>query len=864
MSGSHLWRALMLIACSLCGTAQAGAWRSGADEVQGLPLLSRGGTAALTSAYVFWGKNWVFSDEQTTFKVNAPLDYTVTGKNQGLNFDLFARIEKQSSQQMTWDFDLNAHGASTGIIGGGISFRFDLATFGAELGEPELLPGHLGWSWGHASGARVEMRFDHAPAAVYFERGQKNEVRVFFYKDEITPGRQRYIATLSVSGDIILAPTALERYGPADYSAWPAGILDAALSPVDLSFLNAPEAPAGKRGFLAARADALVFEDGTAARFWGTNLTAAALFGTSKPNVKQQAHRLSALGFNLVRIHHHDSDWVDPNIFGDQKSRATHALDAAMLEKLDWWIKCLKDEGIYTWLDLQVGRRLLPADGITDFAEISRGGAANLTGYNYVNDSIREAMKRFDEQYLGHQNRYTVLRYKEDPAIAAILITNENDLTHHFGNALLPDKGVPKHSAIYMREARDFAVKHGLSEDKVWRAWEDGPSKIFLNDLEERFDADMIGHLRALGVRAPLVPTSSWGEDPLSSLPALTTGDLIDVHTYGGEGELERNPQLGPTFVTWMSAAHVAGKPVSVTEWGLDSHGSEAPDRADIPLYVASAASMQGLSAVLFFAYSQEPFTDSWSTPSIFHAYNDPALMASLPAAALLYRQGHVREAATTYVFTPGKDQLFSRPISPATSVALRTAAERGRLLIAMPQVPELPWLKKSPVPGGATIITDPLQSLLPAGATEAWSDSHELRRNWDEGTFTIDTPRTQAAMGWIGGKSISLPDVEIAVTTRNAVIAVQSLDGHPIGQSRSILISIGARSVIAPGNALPYYSEPVEGKLLINAAPGLGLRAWSAKSGKMRKLVAPYQNGRYVVALERSLASSWLTLDAR
>ncbi len=431
MSAPTYCRALMLVACLLCGTAEAAAWRSGADEVQGLPLLSRGGTAALTSAYVFWGKNWAFSDEQTTFKVNAPLDYTVTGKNPGLNFDLAAHIKGQSTQQMVWDFDLTAHSTSAGIIGGGISFRFDVATFGAELGEPELLPGNLGWSWGRTTGARIELRFDHALAAVYFERGQKNEIRAFFYKDGITPGRQTYQATLSVSGAIALGPTTLERYGPADYNAWPAGILDPAVSPVDLSFLNAPEAPAGKRGFLGARADTLVFEDGTAARFWGTNLTASALFGTSNPNVKQQAHRLSALGFNLVRIHHHDSDWVDPNIFGDQKSRGTHALDAAMLEKLDWWIKCLKDEGIYTWLDLQVGRRLLPADGITDFAEISRGGtAANLTGYNYVNDSIRQAMKRFDEQYLNHQNRFTGLRYKEDPAIAAILITNENDLTH--------------------------------------------------------------------------------------------------------------------------------------------------------------------------------------------------------------------------------------------------------------------------------------------------------------------------------------------------------------------------------------------------------------------------------------------------
>ena len=38
------------------------------------------------------------------------------------------------------------------------------------------------------------------------------------------------------------------------------------------------------------------------------------LFGTSQSKVKSHAHRLSELGFNIVRIHHQDSEWVVPNI----------------------------------------------------------------------------------------------------------------------------------------------------------------------------------------------------------------------------------------------------------------------------------------------------------------------------------------------------------------------------------------------------------------------------------------------------------------------------------------------------------------------------------------------------------------------
>src|SRR5262249_14546811 len=153
------------------------------------------------------------------------------------------------------------------------------------------------------------------------------------------------------------------------------------------------------------REDALVFDDGTPVRFWGTNLAAYALFGTDRENVKLQARRLSKLGFNLVRFHHHDSPWVNPNIFGDAKSLDTQHLSPAMFDKLDWWIKCLKDEGIYVWFDLEVGRNLKAGDGIDHFNEISRGKpAADLKGFNYVNDSIEQAMQRFNEAYLSHLN----------------------------------------------------------------------------------------------------------------------------------------------------------------------------------------------------------------------------------------------------------------------------------------------------------------------------------------------------------------------------------------------------------------------------------------------------------------------------
>jgi hypothetical protein len=117
--------------------------------------------------------------------------------------------------------------------------------------------------------------------------------------------------------------------------------------------------------------------------------------------------------------------------------------------------------------------------------------------------------------------------------------------------------------------------------------------------------------------------------------------------------------------------------------------------------------------------------------------------------------------------------------------------------------------------------------------------------------------------MGRIGGKTITLSEVEMAVTTKNAVVAVQSLDGNPISQSRKIMISLGARSVPRRDDSLPFYSEPLDGRILIRAPAGLRLHSRDGGSGKLPGVNASYTNARYILTLDSSFRSSWMLLDA-
>jgi hypothetical protein len=260
------------------------------------------------------------------------------------------------------------------------------------------------------------------------------------------------------------------------------------------------------------------------------------------------------------------------------------------------------------------------------------------------------------------------------------------------------------------------------------------------------------------------------------------------------------------------------------------------------------------------YAYAMQPLLDR-GRPSNWQAFNDPGLLATLPAAALLYRRQDVQEARTVFVFAPNEAQLFNKDISTGTSVALRTAAEKGKLLIAMPKTKELPWLEPSQIPTGAKVFTDPNQSFIEANAKSSTSDTGELKRDWEAGIFTIDTPRSQAAMGNIGGKAIKLKDVDITVSTANATVAVQSLNEKNIGEADAILISLGARSIPKSGSELPFFSEPVVGQLTIRAKKGLKLYPQKGPGPNQPAIDVPYEDGHYKIALNPNLGTYWLLL---
>ncbi len=354
-----------------------------------------------------------------------------------------------------------------GIYGSVLKWEFQLnsPSFKGKAADPVFLENKTGWTWRVGPDQAVTVRFQEPLDKIIYEANKKDEIRTFFYADRIKPGTREFRYTIEVPAGGRIAITAGERYGAIDPSRWFRDALDWNGSPIDLSYLNASERPAGKHGAIKVDGDRFVFEDGSPARFWGANLSANGIYATPKANVAPQAKRMSRLGYNLMRIVQHDAPWAEINIF-DKSYKDTRHLNPKAFDRIDWWIKCLKDEGIYVWLDIMWNRELTPNDGVSIGYNEIKSQQGNVWGYNYFNEDVRRLMREFQHDYVTHVNPHTGYAYRDEPAIVGMLITNENDVTHHFGHRMLPDKNHPVHNAIFTREYKAFARQTGLPAEQ--------------------------------------------------------------------------------------------------------------------------------------------------------------------------------------------------------------------------------------------------------------------------------------------------------------------------------------------------------------------------------------------------------------
>lgn len=382
---------------------------------------------------------------------------------------------------------------------------------------------------------------------------------------------------------------------------------------------------------------------------------------------------------------------------------------------------------------------------------------------------------------------------------------------------------------------------------------------MFLGELEHRFNERMIADIRSVGSKAIISTTNSFGGMTVAGLPSLTDGGVVAMNIYANGGVLEADPRHAPNFASWVAAAGVAGKPLAITEWNMGKHPSH--ERAALPAYFAALASFQDWNAPMEYAYSQSPLGDPGRITQ-WEMANDPALLAMMPAGALIFRQQHVRPGKSLSYLRPTPSEFIDAALSPITSRAIRTLTETTRWRLALPTLKELDWFKPASPGQDGKAVTD-MAADFSGGGDTVCAEMGDFCRNWRRGIFTVDTPMTQLASGWVGGESISLTNAKVSLKTPYAALAVQSLDSKPITDSRSILVSMTAQSFPAKGSVTATRSEPIIGEVSFRAPHGLAAYAQFG-DGRQRQIPAPFENGSYHLALDASLGTYWIAFRDR
>ena len=635
--------------------------------------------------------------------------------------------------------------------------------------------------------------------------------------------------------------------------------------PFDIRCAFGDEAPAGKHGFLTVKGDKFVFEDGTEARFWGANFNSALCFPTHE-YAEQLARRVASAGVNIVRLHQMDADWSTPNIFQFAKGPRlvkTGVADPESLDRMDYLIKCLKENGVYIYMDILTYRRFRSAESALGVEKLVSGAKI----YSYTNQQLIELQKEFAKFLWTHVNPYTGLAYKDDPAVALTEITNEDDL---FARKMSSDKIEPFYSE-FCNMYRDWAIKNGYTEDaKDFDPDVNTPSMIeFKSEVMEKHYTSMMESWRKIGVKIPICGTN-WTECA-ATVRAQRVTDFNDGHAYLYWVERARMNEKVRNYSDDSLTAHtsllapqiygrLADKPYFISEW---DEPWPMTRRAESPILLAAVSCLQGWSGATIHTYAYGnrhneflPIGKEISSRVVgmgyhrqgqFSTWNDPAKFGLFPHAALIIRRGDVKTSDGMLAIKP--DNLTAKMEDYDTKeylASMSNVAEYTRAGVEFDRCP-------STLATARASIND---TLVPSDGKTVVSDTGELYKNIEEQYGIIDSPRSQVIYGSVGAnKKLSTTDINIRCKTDFAVIAASSLTDSPISKSDNILLSaIGRASntnevrdngVLTEIGTTPILAEVIEAEIEIkNANPNMAVFGITAEGYYTGTIPTTYEDG--------------------
>jgi len=326
-------------------------------------------------------------------------------------------------------------------------------------------------------------------------------------------------------------------------------------------------------------------DSGERIRFFGT--TIGWDFLKAPDSIMKKAVRyMKSLGINCVRIH-------PVGIWNHKFIK----FNEEYLEKLDYLVKNLRENGIYYSFYSPI------------YCIYDKQYDLPLTlfkGKALLDEELIEETEKFWESLLTHKNKYTGIRYLDDPALAFLIMTNENSISKLW----YQDGGIE----ILKPYWKNYLEQKNLPHTEIPHKRTDKNFITFLKFAAEKdsiYFVRMKKSLKSLGVKVPIACTNnpySYYEQKVF----YKISDFIAVHTYGyyfgyKRGGWEKNKSqlfwengIPGDFPTRILTVNYLGKPVIVDEW---NKGYPIDSRIEATILVPCLASLYDYDGVFYFSF---------------------------------------------------------------------------------------------------------------------------------------------------------------------------------------------------------------------------------------------------------------------
>jgi hypothetical protein len=238
-----------------------------------------------------------------------------------------------------------------------------------------------------------------------------------------------------------------------------------------------------------------------------------------------------------------------------------------------------------------------------------------------------------------------------------------------------------------------------------------------------------------------------------------------------------------PHFSVELSRSAFAGKPFTVSEVNHPFPNEYASE--GIPILAAYGA-LQDWDGIFWYTLDHRDLNSlNDSVAGHFDLVKDPVKMAQLAPGALMFLRGDVRSATHTLSRTYTREQVTDSIRLPQ--------AERPYFTPGFPlSLPLRQAVRIGSFDGPATARFDPLDAASPIR-----SETGELTWNHGEkgtGLVVINTPGSQALVGYCGQERAALPNLSAKMETAFCAITLSALDGASIAKASRLLLTATAR----------------------------------------------------------------------